>query len=335
MNAQQSGIAVESGDLLAFCKATAESLRLDILRVLSVESFGVTELCHIFDTAQPGMSHHLKILSKGNLLQTRREGNSIYYRRAYISSENPLSHLMISLFDSIDRIVLAPGIKKRCQQIHRERARHSREFFRKNADRLKENQDLIAEYTHYSSCVTDLLANEHLPGNGIVIEVGPGECDLIEVLSRRFDSVLAVDNATEMLEKTRTKVRLAKLPNVEFSLGELSDLEPRHQADLIVLNMVLHHLPSPPRIFHSAQALLNPDGRLLIADLCSHDQDWTRETCGDLWLGFDPDDLDEWAEDAGLEKGQSVYLGLRNGFQVQVRLYQQVPRPITVPLSTQ
>lgn len=335
MNNSPLNIAVESEDLLAFCKATAESLRLDILRVLSVESFGVMELCHIFDTAQPGMSHHLKILLKGGLLQTRREGNSIFYRRAFISSEDPLSHLMTCLFDSIDRIVLPSDIKTRCQQIHQERAQHSKEFFRKNADRFKENQDLIAEFSHYAGCVTDLLTNEHLPDDATVIEVGPGESDLIEVLSKRFNSLLAIDNAAEMLEKTRAKVKQGKLRNVEFFLGELSDLHKSRQTDLIVLNMVLHHLPSPPQVFKSARELLKPGGRLLIADLCSHNQDWTRDICGDLWLGFESNDLDKWAEDAGLETGQSVYLGLRNGFQVQVRLYQQSPllQPPQLPVK--
>ena len=188
------------------------------------------ELCNIFDTAQPGMSHHLKILLKSNLLQTRREGNSIFYRRAFISSENPLSHLMTSLFNSIDRIVLSPDIIRRCQQVHKDRAQRSREFFRKNADRLKENQDLIAEFSHYAACITDLLSNEHLPDDGRVIEVGPGECDLIGTLSGTFCSVLAVDNAQEMLDRTREKVRDENLPNVEYFLGELSDLQPSQRA---------------------------------------------------------------------------------------------------------
>ena len=328
MNAPQTDIEVNSADLLTFCKATAECLRLDILRVLSIESFGVMELCHIFDTAQPGMSHHLKILLTSNLLQTRREGNSIFYRRAFISSENPLSHLMTSLFDSIDRIVLSPDIMKRCHQVHSDRAQHSREFFRKNADRLKENQDLIAEFSHYAACITDLLSNERLPDDGSVIEVGPGECDLIGTLSDSFRTVLAIDNAEEMLDRTRNKAKNENLSNIDYFLGELSDLQPSQQVDLIVLNMVLHHLPSPSRVFHSARELMKPGGQLLIADLCSHDQDWTRHICGDLWLGFEPNDLDEWAKDADLVKGQSVYLGLRNGFQVQVRLYQQRPRPV-------
>ena len=328
MNAASTSLIVDSEELLAFCKASADSLRLNIVRALSVESFGVLELCHIFDTTQSGMSHHLKILSRAGLLQTRREGNSIFYRRALIPTDNPISALITSLFDSVDKLTTLPvAIKRRCEEIHRERAQHSREFFQKNADRLKDNQNLIAEFPHYAACITDLLFNEHWEERGTVIEVGPGESDLIDILCTEFESFIAVDNAEEMLDKTREKARLGGYINASFVLGELSDLDHTHKADLIVLNMVLHHLASPHQVFNIATKLLKPGGRLLIADLCSHNQDWTRDACGDLWLGFDPDDLDQWADDAALEKGQSAYLGLRNGFQIQVRLYQSTSLP--------
>ena len=86
--------------------------------------------------------------------------------------------------------------------------------------------------------------------------------------------------------------------------------------------MVLHHLPSPQAFFKTAQQHLSVGGQLLIVDLCSHNQDWAREVCGDLWLGFEPDELTLWAHEASLKVGQSVYLGLKNGFQVQLRLFQ-------------
>ena len=323
---------VASTELLAFCKASADGLRLDILRVLRDESFGVLELCRIFDMPQPGMSHHLKVLSSANLVETRREGNSIFYRRSIIMSGHPLGTLFEGLFDAVDRVPLTAAVVSRVQRVHEERAERSRQFFERHADELKENQELIARFEQYDGCVLDLLGNEHLPDNSNVLEIGPGASDMINLLASRFRHVVALDNSAEMLEKARGALDPALVDKTEFVHGEPEHLIGRDAGvDLIVLNMVLHHLPSPARMFRTAHRLLNPGGRLLVIDLTPHDQDWAREICGDLWLGFDPTDLDDWAEDAGMGKGQSVYLGLKNGFQVQMRLFHRAVDPINNP----
>ena len=112
------------------------------------------------------------------------------------------------------------------------------------------------------------------------------------------------------------------LQNIEFIHGDtgskaLDDL----RADCVVINMVLHHTPSPAEIFRDVANHLAPNGIVLVTDLCSHDQGWARDNCGDLWLGFEPADLTRWANDVGLTDITSVYLAQRNGFQIQVRLF--------------
>ena len=69
-------------NLAAFLKAAGDPLRLEVLQVLGQNSFGVLELCEIMAMKQSGMSHHLKVLAQGGLVERRREGNSIYYRRS-------------------------------------------------------------------------------------------------------------------------------------------------------------------------------------------------------------------------------------------------------------
>lgn len=321
---EPSAQSVPSDELLSFCKATADGLRLDVLRLLRDESFGVMELCHIFSIPQPGMSHHLKVLATAGLVETRREGNSIFYRRSMIVPAKPLSDLVTSFFDAIDRVPLSTEALTRMGEVHEERARSSLQFFEKNADRLKENQSLIAEFSHYSGCVRDLLSNEQIPASGHALEIGPGDSELINLLASSFERVTALDNAEGMLAKAQAALDPAHVSRVNFHLGEPGDLVREGKTfDLLVLNMVLHHLPSPARLFRDAQALLTDGGYLLIIDLRPHNQDWARDICGDLWLGFEPQDLDTWAGEAGLEKGQGVYLGLKNGFQVQVRLYRK------------
>ncbi|MFT6015855.1 MAG: DNA-binding transcriptional ArsR family regulator [Candidatus Azotimanducaceae bacterium] len=309
----------QTDQLLMFFKASADALRLDILRVLRVESFGVMELCHVFNIAQSAMSHHLKILSTASLVSTRREGNSIFYRRALIPSTEPESGLLRALFIAIDSVPISFEISERAIEVHRDRELSSKAFFDKNAGRLKENQDLIAEFSHYAGCLQDLLNNESLSKDTSVVEVGPGESPLLATLLEAFTRVTAIDSSEEMLAKA--KQNLGKKANsATFTKGELSDLD-NEVADLIVVNMVLHHIASPAGFFKAAFDKLNAKGRLFILDLCPHSQDWTRDVCGDLWLGFESADLESWATEARFSVGQSAYLGLKNGFQVQLKMF--------------
>ncbi|NLJ12208.1 MAG: class I SAM-dependent methyltransferase, partial [Gammaproteobacteria bacterium] len=90
-------------------------------------------------------------------------------------------------------------------------------------------------------------------------------------------------------------------------------------ADCVVVNMVLHHFAAPADALCLLARLVKPGGSLLITELCRHDQDWAKQACGDLWLGFDQDELAQWADAAGLIPSESLYLGLKNGFQIQLR----------------
>ena len=152
------------------------------------------------------------------------------------------------------------------------------------------------------------------------LEIGPGEGAFLPVLSKICNHVVALDNSRDMLAKaTRTCIE-ERLNNVDLIEGVTDNLLARgDDFDLVVANMVLHHVPSPADIFLDASALMNTGGCLFVSDLCSHDQDWAKEACGDLWLGFEPEELTSWATDAGLVAGESLFIGLRNGFQVQVR----------------
>ena len=120
------------------------------------------------------MSHHLKILSAAELLETRKEGTSIFYRRAILSTGGPLADFKESFFHSIDRVQLDSDILIRKTQVYDDRGRQSQEFFSRNADKLQENQDLIAAYSNYSDCLENLIDNEQIPAATRVMEIGPG-----------------------------------------------------------------------------------------------------------------------------------------------------------------
>ncbi|PUA27492.1 MAG: ArsR family transcriptional regulator [Cellvibrio sp. 79] len=303
-------------------KAAGDPLRLEILRVLSQDSYGVLELCRIFSIKQSGMSHHLKVLANAGLLSSRREANSIFYRRAYLSPDHPFAALQQQLFTSLDTLPIAEHLRAPIIELQQERSQAAQTFFSENADKFRAQQDLIASYPVYAEQMTQLLNNTSLRDKKLALEVGPGEGEFLAVLSQQFNQVVALDNAANMLDKAKIFARENNLRNIEFIHGDTQSL-PSHKvlADCILVNMVLHHTPSPADIFQDLSHALAPGGALLICDLCRHEQDWARDACGDLWQGFDPQDFSRWAKAANLDEGQSVYFALRNGFQIQLRQF--------------
>jgi ArsR family transcriptional regulator len=319
----------EPGALLALCKASADQLRLDILQVLSRDSFGVLELCSIFDAKQSGMSHHLKILANAGLVTTRREGNSIFYRRSHRAIDDGLHELQQALHASIDRQPLATSIQTKVDAIQAERAASSQVFFTENADKFSQQQEQIAAYDLYGPNTVELLSRSFNSSPSAtttlatkVIEVGPGEGAFLAELSPRFQQVYALDNSQQMLNKAEALATDHGLTNITFIHGDTKDPKLTNLAcDCAVINMVLHHIPSPADIFFDLAKVLKKNGQLFITDLCSHDQSWARESCGDVWLGFEPEDLTQWAADAGFKTGENIYLAQRNGFRVQIRQF--------------
>ncbi|MEQ9463699.1 MAG: metalloregulator ArsR/SmtB family transcription factor [Haliea sp.] len=306
--------------LASLCKASADPLRLQILRVLRKDSFGVSELCTLFDMRQPALSHHLKVLAGAGLVATRREGNSIFYRRSELGQQPGLDAVQQQIFDTLDAQALPAALAHRLAAVQEQRETNSRHFFRDNAHKFRQQQDLIASYEQYADTVAQILRDAPLPRPDTALEVGPGDGSFLAELSPRFRRVIALDNAATMLDRARSAA--AGLGNIEFIHGDTGHASLAGlQAACVVINMVLHHTPSPQQMLRDVAGCLAPGGVVLVTDLCRHDQAWARENCGDLWLGFDPEELASWAREAGLTDIASVYLAQRNGFQIQVRLF--------------
>ena len=307
-------------DLAQLLKASGDPLRLEILRALSKDSFGVLELADIFEIKQSGLSHHLKILAKAELVSTRKEGNSVFYKRRPIHRTEPFREVKKALFSSADQLGLSIRITQQISATYQRRSQISQTFFSEHAGKLKEQQELIASFEVYADHVKSIIDNTKLPGKHHVMEIGPGEGELLGFLADRFDHVAALDNNEDMLK--RAKTLNTSHDNITYYHDD-TNLCKTHseQYDCVIANMVLHHTPSPRIIFSDVSQALKRSGSFIVCDLTQHDQDWTRSACGDQWLGFAPTDLIEWAEEFNLSKGQSDIFALRNGFQIQIHQF--------------
>jgi ubiquinone/menaquinone biosynthesis C-methylase UbiE/DNA-binding transcriptional ArsR family regulator len=311
-------------------KACADPLRVQILKALNNDTFGVLELTQIFETKQSGMSHHLKVLSQSGLVEAQREGNAIFYRRPLNLDEVYDRQAITQVLSLIDRFELSVGILNRISEIQNQRACQSQVFFARNADRFQAQQELIAEHSQYAEASFELLCqsfeNENLL-NRSVLEIGPGEGLFLPLLSRKFTSVIALDNSEDMLKKAKIEASKNQLKNIEFHLGDTQyyrqAIESREglKVDAVVMNMVLHHVPTPSKVFNDIAHFLKFNGVLIICELSHHHQEWTKDNCGDIWLGFETEELSKWASVAGFKSDKTTFIGLRNGFQIQLRKF--------------
>ena len=312
----------QSDELAALCKAGGDPLRLNVLRALANDSFGVLELAQIFAIGQSGMSHHLKVLAQATLVATRREGNAIFYRRAPPDSLRLGGKLHAALLEEVDSLSLPAEVQARMALVQQRRAATSQDFFQRVEEKFRAQQDLIAGLAQYRESLLSLLDKLSFAPGASALEVGPGDGEFLPELAKRFEQVTALDNSPTMLELARQVCQRERLANVNLQLADAlsaTDVD----ADCVVLNMVLHHFSAPADAMRQLATRVKPGGSLLVTELCSHDQSWAREACGDLWLGFEQDDLARWANAAGLAPGDSLYVGLRNGFQIQVRHFQR------------
>ncbi len=301
-------------EVVAIAFAAGDPRRAAILRALQHDSFAASELSQLLDMAQTALSHHLRILREAGLVVSRREGNSLYYRRDQSSAQPFKSALFAALDESDLREDLVSGI----DQLHAAREHQVERFFRSNADALKSQRMLISETRTYAPSLEELWQ----PSAGRkarALEIGPGDGEILSLLARDFGSVTAVDQVARMLEPVRQT--FARNRHVTFVEQEYTRFRSREHFDAVVAAMVLHHFPSPRTFFTQTSKLLADNGRLFIAELERHEHEWVREACGDLWLGFDAAELDHWAGTSGLTPGPRQFLAQKNGFSIQILTY--------------
>jgi ArsR family transcriptional regulator len=277
---------------VALLKSLADPGRLLLARVLVVGTFNVTELTEIAAAGQSTVSRNLKILVDAGLLVSRREGRTIYYawRRDLTPPAAALRAWVEDHGPTIDGEVR--------RQIH-----HAWEIRRERTASFfatVDPADPAAAWLGSPDCLPLLL--EALPDAQTVVDLGTGSGRLLPQLRARVPKVIGVDASPAMLAEARRRALAAGLDDIDLRLGDLAHLPLQdHEADAVVANMVLHHLPEPALAFQEIRRVLRPGGTLLIGDFLPHDQEWMRDTLADQWLGLSPDDVSHWLNENGFE----------------------------------
>jgi ArsR family transcriptional regulator len=267
--------------------------RVRVLAVLEGRELTVSELCDVTQLPQSTVSRHLKTLSDGDWVTSRREGTRRLYTLPLDDVDAPARRLWQVVREQVTASPTGIQDDRRLKQVLARRRSQSEAFFSSAAgqwDRLRE--DLFGSTSH-------LRALAALLDSGLVVgDLGCGTGKISEWLGPFVGRIIAVDASREMLEAAGRN--LAGLDNVELREGSLERLPVADgELDMALMMLVLHYLPEPRRVLAEAARTLKPGGKVLILDMMPHEREEYRQTMGHVWLGFNEKQMNQWLHAAG------------------------------------
>jgi ArsR family transcriptional regulator len=270
--------------------------RLRILALLEEEELSVAELQEILHLGQSRISTHLAHLRRVGLVQPRREGKRTYYSLVK-KLDKESRQILESALLTLSEVPAAKGDGAGLKLVLEKRRASAREHFNRVAGRLGKGFCPGRTWTE----IGPLLA--HLIPRVVVADLGAGEGWLSQLLARRAEKVIAVDNSPKMVTFGRAEAKKKGIDNLEYRLGDLAEPPiPARSVDVVILSQALHHAANPQAAVTAAARLLRKGGRLVVLDLNQHHFDSAREVYGDHWLGFSEADLRDWLNVAGLRE---------------------------------
>lgn len=101
---------------------------------------------------------------------------------------------------------------------------------------------------------------------------GPGDIPIRFVRAYPGCRVIGVDASRPMLDLAERAVAAAGLSErVQLHHERVQSFRPAEQADAIISNSLLHHLPHPLQFWHTLRRLVKPGGAVLVMDLIRPD----------------------------------------------------------------
>ena len=282
--------------LVDLLRAAGEPTRLRILGLLAREELAVMEITQILDQSQPRVSRHLKLLTEAGLIERFPDGAWMFYRLADRGARRHLLERALSLVPADDPVFARDA--DRLQAVRAERSDEAAAYFERNAARWDELRSLHVSEGDVEAAILDAAG----PGPyRRMIDLGTGSGRMLALLCTRADEGLGLDLSQQMLNIARRRTAEAGLERCQLRHGDIFATKlPTASADLVVVHQVLHYLSDPAAAVAEAARLVEPGGRLLIADFAPHRLEFLREAHQHRRLGFADAEIGRWFAAAGL-----------------------------------
>lgn len=279
--------------MLKTLRLIADPTRVRILNLLRREDLSVLELQEILGMGQSRISTQLSQLRQANLVSDRRSGKHIIYTFGPVDEElddRLLEAIDLALTDveecADDEAALLLALGKRKDK--------ARAYFDALAGKFGRTYCPGRSWKALAETLFELMPPR------IIADLGAGEGTLSQLLAKRAEKVIAVDNAEKMVEYGIRVSRENGFHNLEYRLGEIEDPPiDSESVDLVFLSQALHHARKPDEAVAGAHRILKPGGTIVILDLLCHQFEEARELYADIWLGFSELEVTRFLESAG------------------------------------
>ena len=277
-------------------KLLADSTRVRILCLLAKEELSVAELQEILGMGQSRISSHLALLRQGELVQDRREGKKTFYAlNQQFDKEGAV--LMQAAFVAVEGTAQIGEDGANLKRILEKRKQKAEQYFNSVAGRLQKH---YCPGRSWEAIGHFLL---HLTPKIKIVDLGAGESLISQLLARRAEEVVCVDNSPKMVEFGSELAKKNGFTNLRYKLGDIEAVPlPDNTFDCALLSQALHHARHPQTAVKEAFRILKPGGQLIIIDLLEHAFEKARDLYADVWLGFSENKLYQFLKAAGFRK---------------------------------
>ena len=300
-------------DPLAIFSALADATRLRVLALLRAMELSVGELAQVLGQSQPRVSRHVKILVDAGLAERRKEGSWVFVAQGKREVVGPVA-AALDAWRGGEGDHWAVADTARLAAVRADRAASAAAWFETHAGEWDAIRSLHVAESQVEAAMDDVLGRAPI---GTLIDIGTGTGRMLELFAGRATQALGIDRSSEMLRLARAK--LAGAANTELRQADLYALPMADGgADVAILHHVLHFAQQPGAAIAEAARVLGPGGRLLIADFAAHDREDLRERDAHVRLGFADEQVETWAQAAGLMMARVETLG---GGELTVKLW--------------
>ena len=273
-----------------------EPRRLRLLGLTSEDELSIGELAELTREAQPNVSKHLKQLREAGLVAVRRQGTRAFARLSPDLNGDPV---LADAVRSGRDLCARDGSLGRVADVIAARDEDARAFFERPPSEAQGSG--LGESVAYLTALRTLV-----PRRSLAVDVGTGDGTLVELLAPLFDRVVAVDRSEEQLKAAQQRLSSRRYDHVELIRADYDDAEVASRvkahggADAVFAVRLLHHAPKPRAVVSLLASLAKPGGQVVVIDYCAHEDETMREHRADLWLGFEREELIDFATSAGL-----------------------------------